>query len=47
MKFHCPPVSTGSSGSLLATYGRDPDGNVIELIEFQDVESPMSLTISQ
>ena len=47
MKFHCPPVSTGRSGSLIATYGRDPDGNVIELIEFQDAGSPIRLDISQ
>lgn len=27
--FHCPPVKLGDLGT--ATYGRDPDGNVIEL----------------
>jgi len=27
--FHCPPVKLGELGT--ATYGRDPDGNVIEL----------------
>ncbi|MAG68736.1 MAG: hypothetical protein CL471_00320 [Acidobacteria bacterium] len=43
MKFHCPPVATRDSGSLLATYGRDPDGNVIELIEIRDSESPIRL----
>lgn len=43
MKFHCPPVSTGSSGNFMATYGRDPDGNVIELIEIRDSEGPVSL----
>jgi len=30
MKFHCPPRSMG--GAIKATYGRDPDGNVIELL---------------
>tara|TARA_B110000014_G_C20059608_1_gene551724 strand:- start:516 stop:989 length:474 start_codon:yes stop_codon:yes gene_type:complete len=43
MRFHCPPVDTRDSGSLLATYGRDPDGNVIELIEIRDSESPIRL----
>src|SRR5579859_3846401 len=31
MRFHCPPQGAGSVGS--ATYGRDPDGNIVELIE--------------
>jgi catechol 2,3-dioxygenase-like lactoylglutathione lyase family enzyme len=30
MTFHCPPQELGD---LRATYGRDPDGNVIELLE--------------
>ena len=29
MRFHCPPEKLGDLGT--ATYGRDPDGNVIEL----------------
>ena len=29
MRFHCPPQKLGELGT--ATYGRDPDGNVIEL----------------
>lgn len=29
MRFHCPPMKLGELGT--ATYGRDPDGNVIEL----------------
>jgi len=29
MRFHCPPEKLGDFGT--ATYGRDPDGNVIEL----------------
>ena len=31
MRFHCPPQGAGGVGG--ATYGRDPDGNIIELIE--------------
>ena len=31
MRFHCPPQGSGRVGK--ATYGRDPDGNIIELIE--------------
>ncbi len=30
MHFHCPPQDLGLSR---ATYGRDPDGNVVELLE--------------
>ena len=30
MKFHCPPKRMG--GNSKVTYGRDPDGNVIELL---------------
>ena len=30
MKFHCPPKSMGGNDKV--TYGRDPDGNVIELL---------------
>lgn len=31
MRFHCPPQPVG--GDILATYGRDPDGNVVELLQ--------------
>lgn len=31
MDFHCPPTAVGSG--IRATYGRDPDGNVVELLE--------------
>jgi catechol 2,3-dioxygenase-like lactoylglutathione lyase family enzyme len=34
MRFHCPPVDFG--GGVSATYGRDPDGNVVELYERSD-----------
>jgi len=30
MRFHCPPQPLGD---IRATYGRDPDGNVVELLE--------------
>ena len=33
MRFHCPPVTFGGGSS--ATYGRDPDGNVVELLEIR------------
>lgn len=31
MRFHCPPQAQDTG---FVTYGRDPDGNVIELLEF-------------
>lgn len=34
MTFHAPPTPAGSVGSLRACYGRDPEGNIIELIQF-------------
>ena len=40
MEFHCAPQSVGDS--LRATYGRDPDGNVVELLE-ETVASEMSI----
>ena len=42
MRFHCPPPSFGRS-PLRSTYGRDPDGNVIELQEIFDPALPISL----
>lgn len=41
MRFHCPPQEVG--GGTCATYGRDPDGNVVELLETTDPKSPLSL----
>jgi catechol 2,3-dioxygenase-like lactoylglutathione lyase family enzyme len=32
--FHCPPQN--HRGAVLATYGRDPDGNVFELVQMID-----------
>ncbi len=31
MRFHCPPLAQESG---YVAYGRDPDGNVVELLEF-------------
>jgi hypothetical protein len=42
MTFHCPPQDLGGSW---ATYGRDPDGNVVELQEFIDTSSPTYLAL--
>jgi hypothetical protein len=35
MIFQGEPISTGG---IIATYGRDPDGNVVELIEFSGAD---------
>ena len=35
MHFHCPPQDDGAAK---VTYGRDPDGNVIELVEMKAME---------
>jgi catechol 2,3-dioxygenase-like lactoylglutathione lyase family enzyme len=40
MRFHCPPLDMGV---VKATYGRDPDGNVVELQEILADDSPMAL----
>lgn len=40
MTFHCPPQDLGE---VKATYGRDPDGNVIELQEVLNPDNPMAL----
>jgi glyoxylase I family protein len=41
MKFHCPPQQIGMG--VRTTYGRDPDGNVIELQEILEADSPIAL----
>lgn len=45
MRFHCPPppATKQGPGAQRATYGRDPDGNVIELQELIDPEHPMAI----
>ncbi|MDG2111207.1 MAG: VOC family protein [Actinomycetota bacterium] len=40
MMFHSPPIGGGLG--VRATYGRDPDGNVVELLEVSD-DSPLAL----
>jgi catechol 2,3-dioxygenase-like lactoylglutathione lyase family enzyme len=40
MRFHCPPASAAAGQRHRATYGRDPDGNVIELIEILAADHP-------
>jgi catechol 2,3-dioxygenase-like lactoylglutathione lyase family enzyme len=40
MAFHCAPVDYGT---VKCTYGRDPDGNVIELQEVKSADDPLAL----
>lgn len=40
MRFHCPPAPATAGQRHRATYGRDPDGNVIELIEILTADHP-------
>jgi len=40
MRFHCPPQG---SEVLAYTYGRDPDGNVIELLQVSDPKHPFAI----
>ncbi len=42
MVFHCPPQKMGG---VSATYGRDPDGNVVELLEVNNPDNPMALNL--
>ena len=44
MFFHSAPVGTGGSCSV---YGRDPDGNVIELVDFGSQDHPMALSLDE
>jgi hypothetical protein len=32
-------------GGVTATYGRDPDGNIVELLEVKDKTNPLALNI--
>ena len=43
MRFHSPPQDLGA---IRATYGRDPDGNVVELQEVVDPSSPVHLGLA-
>lgn len=38
MAFHCPPIESGMP--VTGSYGRDPDGNVIEILEIRDEDWP-------
>lgn len=40
MRFHSPPVDLGASRCV---YGRDPDGNVLELLELESADHPLAL----
>ena len=42
MRFHCPPLDLGIAK---ATYGRDPDGNVVELQEILTANNPIALDL--
>jgi catechol 2,3-dioxygenase-like lactoylglutathione lyase family enzyme len=42
MRFHAPPTPGGPTSPLRACYGRDPEGNVIELIEFLRDDHPLA-----
>ena len=41
MVFNCEPPDLG--GAIRATYGRDPDGNVIEIQQINDPEHAFAL----
>jgi glyoxylase I family protein len=41
MTFHCPPQDAGAG--IRTTYGRDPDGNVIELQQVPSAEHRIAL----
>jgi catechol 2,3-dioxygenase-like lactoylglutathione lyase family enzyme len=43
MRFHSKPQSTAD---LTFTYGRDPDGNVIELLRVHETDHPFALKAS-
>ncbi len=45
MVFHCPPQDV-EDGTIRTTYGRDPDGNVIELQEIKDPHSAILLHVA-
>jgi len=40
LKLHCPPIKSGLP--VTGTYGRDPDGNVIEILEICDPQHPFN-----
>lgn len=38
LRLHCAPVEMGP---FTGTYGRDPDGNVVEILEIKDKDFPL------
>jgi catechol 2,3-dioxygenase-like lactoylglutathione lyase family enzyme len=42
MEFHCPPVDYGT---VKTTYGRDPDGNYIELQQIKSADDTLALDV--
>lgn len=46
MRFHCPPQPVAAGQRHRATYGRDPDGNVIELIEILAPDHPFGAPLA-
>ena len=40
LRLHCPPIK--SELPVTGTYGRDPDGNVIEILEICDPQHPFN-----
>jgi catechol 2,3-dioxygenase-like lactoylglutathione lyase family enzyme len=45
VRFHAPPTDAASDSPIRAVYGRDPEGNVFELLEFRG-ETPFDYTAS-
>lgn len=43
IEFHCPVQYFTGEMHLKATYGRDPDGNVFEIQELMDADSPFQV----
>lgn len=40
LRLHCPPIRSGLP--VTGTYGRDPDGNVVEILEVGDPANPLA-----
>jgi catechol 2,3-dioxygenase-like lactoylglutathione lyase family enzyme len=45
MEFHCPPQNAGAG--VKTTYGRDPDGNVVELQQIPSHDHPIALPLAR
>jgi len=46
MRFHSPPLAAAAGQRHRAIYGRDPDGNVIELIEILVADHPFGVRVT-